>query len=137
MVTPCTKRPLLAKEDDLLVLMVDDSRTARTLFSEILNSQPKLANCTLIYAVNGLDALAKIRIQKPDVVVADINMPEMDGIKLLRAIRAQALSTRFGFMTADRSAGLRIRAFQEGADFFLYKGCTIDLIQDAVLGEKS
>ncbi len=121
----------------MLLLMVDDSRTARTLFSEIVSSRPKLANCTLIHAVNGLDALAKIRTQKPDVVVADINMPGMDGIKLLRAVRAEALSPRFGFMTADRSAGLRLRALQEGADFFLYKGCTADSIQDAVLGEKS
>ncbi|MFN7135727.1 MAG: response regulator [Myxococcales bacterium] len=65
------------------VLVVDDSPTIRAQVVELLSEE---FEC--VQAVNGADGLRKIREQRPHAVVADLEMPEMDGIGLLRSLRA-------------------------------------------------
>ena len=71
-----------------LILVVDDSPTMRGMVSHALNE----AGFTTKEAENGKDALIKLTMMeeggaKPDVIVTDINMPEMDGIELVKEIR--------------------------------------------------
>jgi len=70
------------------VLVVDDSITTRTLEKSILESQ----GYRVVLAVDGLDALNTLRSGEAviDLVVADIEMPRMDGFSLLQAIKADA-----------------------------------------------
>lgn len=60
------------------VLIVDDSQTVRELLSAILKGRFEV-----IEAVNGYDALRKVNGYKPDIVVTDIDMPEMNGVELI------------------------------------------------------
>ncbi len=84
----------LAEQDDAeakaarTVLVVDDSITTRTLEKSILEAQ----GYRVILAVDGLDALNTLRSGEAviDLVVADIEMPRMDGFGLLQAIKADA-----------------------------------------------
>jgi two-component system chemotaxis response regulator CheY len=71
-----------------VILVVDDSPTMRGMVSHALNE----AGFETREAENGKDALIKLTTMevggtKPDVIVTDVNMPEMDGIELVREIR--------------------------------------------------
>jgi len=66
------------------VLAVDDSKTMRDMVSFTLRG----AGYTVLEADNGVSALRSVQGQKVDVIITDVNMPEMDGITLVRKLRA-------------------------------------------------
>ncbi len=68
------------------ILTVDDSTSMRKVIVFTL----KNAGYDVIEAVDGVDALDKIKTAKIDFVLADVNMPRMDGISLTKALRALA-----------------------------------------------
>lgn len=67
------------------ILAVDDSKTMRDMVSFTLRG----AGYTVLEAENGNAALKVLQGQRVDAVITDINMPEMDGITLVRRLRAQ------------------------------------------------
>jgi two-component system chemotaxis response regulator CheY len=69
-----------------VILTVDDSATIRQMTSLVLNG----AGYQVIEAVDAIDALGKLNGQDIDLILTDINMPEMDGIEFTRQIRATA-----------------------------------------------
>lgn len=68
------------------VLAVDDSRTMREMVAFTL----KNAGFAVTEAVDGKDGLDKAKAGKFDLVITDINMPNMDGFQLVRALRGEA-----------------------------------------------
>ncbi|MFZ4583745.1 MAG: chemotaxis-specific protein-glutamate methyltransferase CheB [Acidimicrobiia bacterium] len=65
-------------------LVVDDSAVARRLISNVLNAEPDIESET---AANGRLALERMALAMPDVVVLDVEMPELDGLATLRRIK--------------------------------------------------
>lgn len=70
--------------DLLTFLVVDDSPTMRQLISFSLK---RFKGCRIVEAVDGVDALKKLQETKVDMILADINMPVMDGLKLVSLVR--------------------------------------------------
>jgi two-component system chemotaxis response regulator CheY len=68
-------------------LIVEDSPTMRQLLAFSLR---RLKDCRIIEAVDGVDALKKLTTERVDLVITDINMPMMDGLKLVTLIRGNA-----------------------------------------------
>ncbi len=68
------------------ILTVDDSATVRQMTGLVLRG----AGYEVIEAVDGEDALAKLKGHELNLVITDINMPKMDGLELTRRLRAQA-----------------------------------------------
>ncbi|MBN2809907.1 MAG: chemotaxis-specific protein-glutamate methyltransferase CheB [Deltaproteobacteria bacterium] len=66
------------------VLIVDDSRTTLKYLCKLVEAEPDMT--VVGTAVNGLDAIAKVKLLKPQVVIMDIEMPELDGISATRQI---------------------------------------------------
>ncbi len=66
------------------ILAVDDSASMRQMVVFTL----KGAGYTVVDAVDGVDALSKAKSNKVDLVITDVNMPNMDGISLIRELRA-------------------------------------------------
>ena len=66
-----------------IVLVVDDSSTVRKFVSVSLEMQ----GFSVTTACDGMDALEKLPTQKFDLVITDLNMPNMDGFELIRALR--------------------------------------------------
>ncbi len=72
---------------DIKVMIVDDSAVVRQVVSALLNAAPGI---TVTYAVaNPLLAIERMKMQWPDVIVLDVEMPKMDGISFLRKIMAE------------------------------------------------
>ncbi|WP_142849924.1 response regulator [Telmatospirillum sp. J64-1] len=67
------------------IMSVDDSASVRQLVAMTLRN----AGYEVMTAIDGLDALIQLKARPVDMVVADLNMPNMDGITLVRELRAQ------------------------------------------------
>ncbi|CAN5718319.1 ATP-binding protein [soil metagenome] len=96
----------------LAVLVVDDQPDARDLIRRVLED----SGATVVTAGSGDDALQLIAAQKPDVLVSDIGMPEMDGFELLRRIRGLGVEGRIPAiaLTAFARSEDRTRALRAG-----------------------
>jgi CheY-like chemotaxis protein/anti-sigma regulatory factor (Ser/Thr protein kinase) len=100
------------------VLVVDDAAMDRHLAGAIVQ---KIEGWRAIYAANGKEALETLQKQTPDVVLTDMLMPEMDGLELVRAIRAKHPLVPVILMTAHGSEDLAIQALRNGAASYVPK----------------
>lgn len=105
------------------VLIVDDSKAMRMIVQRTLK-QAGFTNIQPLEASNGVEALQVIEQQSPDVVLSDWNMPEMNGIDLLRTLRANGRNVPFGFITSESSPEIREQATAAGAAFVIVKPFT-------------
>lgn len=103
----------------LRILVVDDDRTLRRLLTGVVEQ----SGCETIEAANGEEGLAKVRELRPDIVITDWLMPVMDGIDLVRAIRALPGNYRpyVILVTVLEDDGKLVEAFDAGVDDFIGK----------------
>jgi len=103
------------------VLIVDDSLFIRTILRDLLKNSPDIE--IVGTAVNGIDALAKIADLKPDVVTLDIEMPRMNGLEVLEALRKERVRPKVIVLSTltSRQADMTHRALRLGADDFMLK----------------
>lgn len=102
------------------ILIVDDSKAMRLIVRRHLR-QAGLDGHEIEEAVSGKDALDKIRVSAPQVVLSDWNMPEMTGIELLEALGKEGIKLLFGFVTSEGTPEMRSRAAAAGAKFLIAK----------------
>ena len=93
-------------------LIVEDSPTMRQLLAFSLR---RLKDCRIIEAVDGVDALKKLTTERVDLVITDINMPEMDGITLLREIRKHPALGRTPVLILTTSTDDEVKASARAA----------------------
>jgi len=67
------------------VLIVDDSYTKRALYKNELEK----ANYDVVEAIDGLEGLAEAKAELPDVIVADMAMPKMNGLKMIQVLKSE------------------------------------------------
>ena len=111
------------------IVVVDDSRVMRQIIVRTLR-QAGYGGHRVVEATNGLEGLQAVQRHDPDLVLSDWNMPEMDGMELLGALRAQGLRVPFGFVTAERSPEMVGRAEAAGAAFVIAKPFTAESFVD-------
>jgi EAL domain-containing protein (putative c-di-GMP-specific phosphodiesterase class I)/ActR/RegA family two-component response regulator len=110
------------------VLLVDDERALLTVLARSVRSHGYVVE----EASNGQIAVDRLRGANFDVVVSDINMPGMDGIKLLRAIREYDLDLPVILMTAAPAVETASRAVEYGALRYLTKPVSLDGLANAI-----
>lgn len=113
------------------VLIVDDSKAMRMIVRRALR-QANLGGHNIEEAANGVEALGKLREARYDVILADWNMPEMNGLELLKVVRSEALSPHFGFITSESNDDTRQLALESGAEFVVTKPFTPEALQAAL-----
>jgi DNA-binding NarL/FixJ family response regulator len=103
------------------VIVADDQALVRTGFAHILGSEPGIE--VVATAANGREALAVAREHVPDVVLMDIQMPEMDGIEATRHITSspQTAGVRVLVLTTFGSDEYVVDALRAGASGFVLK----------------
>ena len=113
---------LVEHRDSLLVLVVDDDEDLRVLVRKSLSR----AGHRVIEADNGIEGLELIGSQAPDLVVLDLNMPEVDGFEVLRRIRANEANRALPVivLTAQGDEESAKQSFERGATDFLPKPFT-------------
>jgi len=103
---------------DKTVLLAEDNRTNRFLVQKLLKDLP----LTLITAVNGKEAVDKVKEHKPDVVLMDMSMPEMDGLDATRFIRRHIpMQPHIIALTANAYRSDRQACLEAGMNGFLPK----------------
>lgn len=101
------------------VLAVDDSASIRQMVAFTLKSQ----GYRVIEAVDGQDGLAKAKTQQIDLVLTDQNMPKMDGLTMIRALRMLPAfrSTPILILTTESSDAMKAQGRAAGATGWLVK----------------
>ncbi|KIN72745.1 response regulator [Sulfitobacter guttiformis] len=101
------------------VLAIDDSRTIRTLLRQALEQD----GFEVHVAEDGIDGIKKFDEIKPDVVITDINMPNLDGFGVISQLRGSVHKTTVPILvlTTESSAELKNRARDLGATGWIVK----------------
>lgn len=107
------------------ILVVDDSPAMRMMVVRTLR-QAGFGGNDVTQAEDGAEALDSIRGATPDLVLADWNMPNMTGIELLEALRAEDNEVDFGFITTESTTEMRKKATDAGAKFLISKPFTVE-----------
>lgn len=120
----------------LKVMIVDDHRTSRMLTYEALTA---LGIKQVVYAGDGEEALKMMMTQPCHIVISDYNMPKLDGIQLLKALRSYGPTqkTPFIMLTGKGDRALVQQAAAAGANNILAKPVSVPVLRkslEAVLG---
>lgn len=103
----------------LRILLVDDHEIIRRGLRAVLEGEPDWE--VMDEASNGLEAVEKAERHKPDVVLMDISMPEMNGLEATRRIRRKLPGTEVLFLTMHESEQMIREGMEAGGRGFLLK----------------
>ncbi|CAM2008610.1 response regulator [Acanthopleuribacter pedis] len=122
------------------VLIVDDSRVCRRMYAKELGR----AGYQTFEAKDGLEALHLVKEQEIDLVVLDVEMPNMNGYETCEHLRSEEFSAHFGkadklhdvlpvvFVTSHKSLEGRVKSFNKGATDFITKGFKPGTLADTI-----
>ena len=112
------------------ILVVDDSKIIRIMIIRILN---ELGYDTITEAVDVDSALSKIKLEKPDLIFSDYNMPGKTGVDFLKAVRENPATSTVPFIlvTTVHDKKIIVEAVKSGLQYFILKP-----VEKAVLAEK-
>jgi two-component system chemotaxis response regulator CheY len=110
------------------ILIVDDAEFLRVRISKMLVSNGH----EVTEANNGVVAVASYKSSRPDAVLMDITMPEMDGLAALKEIRAHDSNARVVMLTALGQETVVLEAIKAGAKDFVVKPFQPDRVLNAI-----
>jgi DNA-binding NarL/FixJ family response regulator len=116
--------------EPIRILIADDHAVVRDGLAAMLSFQPDMAVAT--HARNGREALEQYRAVRPDVVVMDLAMPELDGVGAIIAIRAEFPDARILVLTTYDGDENVYRALENGAKGYLLKDCSTEDLLTAI-----
>lgn len=117
------------------VLIVDDSAAIRKILQRVLN-QAKIPLGNVYEASDGREALASLEAQQVGLVLSDINMPNMDGIEFLRAVKTSGKwdDLPIVMITTEGSKAKVMEAVELGAAGYVRKPFTAAQIKEKLKG---
>ena len=105
------------------IMLVDDSRTIRNIQKRTLQ---QLGHTDIVEAEDGVQALAKFKVKAPDLMLIDWNMPNMDGITLIRKIRETNKTVPMIMCTTEAEKSRILEAIQAGVNNYMVKPFTAE-----------
>jgi DNA-binding NarL/FixJ family response regulator len=129
---PRPKEVTMKSEDPARVIVADDHVLIREGFRTILSKEADLE--VVDEAKTGREALNLCRNLRPDLVLMDVRMPEMDGLAATRAIKAERPSTSVLILTTYENPDYLFEAIKSGAVGYVLKDATKGEILGAVRG---
>lgn len=113
------------------IMLVDDAAFMRMMIKNYL-TKGGFESATFVEAQDGLDAVQKYETEKPDLVIMDITMPNMDGLQALKKIREQDPNANVVMCTAMGQESMVVDAIKSGAKDFVVKPFNADRICSTV-----
>ena len=98
------------------ILVVDDEREVASMLERFLTGNHYQVSC----ALEGAEAVRRAKEEKPDLILLDINMPQIDGIEICRQIR-DAVACPILFLTARDQDSDKVEGFEAGGDDYIVK----------------
>lgn len=111
------------------IMLVDDSKTMRSIQKGIL---AQMGHTDLIEACDGQDALSKVFAEKPDLILLDWNMPNMDGLSFLQAYRQKDKGTPVIMVTTEAEKHRVVDALKAGVNNYVVKPFTPDALSSKI-----
>jgi CheY-like chemotaxis protein/anti-sigma regulatory factor (Ser/Thr protein kinase) len=102
------------------VIVVDDAPVDRLVTGAVIDQMP---GWRALYAESGEDALAAIALERPRIVLTDLNMPKMDGLALVAEVHRLYPALPVVLMTAYGNEEIALQALREGAASYVPKKC--------------
>jgi len=118
---------------DPTLLLVDDD----AVFRERLARAMRERGFTVTTAPDGREALARARLEPPDLALVDLNMPRLGGVELVRALHALHPDIQLVVLTGYGSIATALEAVRAGAADYLTKPADADQIAAALLGKRA
>lgn len=107
---------MVSEDDKKVILVAEDVDSNYMLVKAFIGKI-----YTLIHAKNGVEAVEHYKEHKPDLILMDIKMPEMDGLEAVKIIRKEDQATPIIALTAYAFASDKVAAIQVGCTDFLTK----------------
>ena len=111
------------------VLVIDDSTETQQLLAELV-LEP--SGYRPIAALDGEEGLRLALQEQPDLIILDMQLPKMDGLEVLRALRQRNVDIPVIFLTIQDSAELVVEAFRLGVRDYVIKPFSLQEMQEAI-----
>ncbi len=111
------------------VMLVDDSRTIRNIQKNVLG---QLGHTEILEAGDGLEALKLLETDTPDLMLVDWNMPNMDGITLVRKVRETNKKTPIIMCTTEAQKDRVIEAIKAGVNNYVVKPFNVESLSEKI-----
>lgn len=120
----------MSATDTKTILTVDDSRTMRDMLRFALAE----AGYRVVQAIDGIDGLEQLQAQGADVIITDINMPNLDGLGFIERVRSDPLrrATPILVLTTESEPEVKERARKAGATGWIVKPFNPGKLVDAI-----
>lgn len=118
------------QQEKLKVLIVEDSEVVTRRIRSMLKEIPDVT--VVGEAINGTEALAITQVMHPDVVLLDIQLPGVNGVDVLKAIKLNHTETKVMMLTNYSDLHHRKRCKEAGADYFFDKSIEFEKVPDTL-----
>ena len=112
------------------IMIVDDQALLRDGLKTVLELEKDISVCGM--AKNGLEAIELADRMKPDLMLLDIRMPEMDGVECVKIIKGNHPGTKIIMLTTFNDEEYIMKAIANGADGYLLKDIEVEKLVDAI-----
>ncbi len=119
---------------NIKIAVVDDHVLFRQGIAALLNEQQGLK--VIFEAANGLELIECLKKKSPDVILMDIQMPLMDGIKATKMVNAKYPEIKIIVLTMHDNEQMAFHLMENGASAFLAKNTDIEIVIAAIIGVK-
>lgn len=111
------------------VMLVDDSRTIRNIQKNVL---AQIGHTEIMEAGDGVEALKLLENETPDLMLVDWNMPNMDGITLIRKVRETNKKTPIIMCTTEAQKDRVIEAIKAGVNNYVVKPFNVESLSEKI-----
>ncbi len=111
------------------IMLIDDSKTMRNIQKSVL---AQLGHTEVEEACDGQDALSKVTAFRPDLILVDWNMPNMDGLTFVKTFRTGNKVTPLIMVTTESEKSRVIEAIKAGVNNYVVKPFTPDVLSQRI-----
>ncbi len=115
---------------NIRIMLVDDHRMVSELISALLEREADME--VVAIAENGREAISKAREVKPDIIVMDVSMPEMNGLEACRCIMSETPASRIIILSMHTEKEYVVAALMAGARGYIEKMSVFKTVVEAI-----